>query len=73
VPQKRLTKVCVTALRLFFAFFTRTKTAKRKFFYRWKARSKLYKSGSRSISFGETVSPEIRVFSVMLEKKGLFM
>jgi hypothetical protein len=73
VPKKWLTKNCVTALRLFFALFTRIKTAKRKLFYRWKARSKLYKSSFRSISFGETVSQEIRVFSLTLEKKGIFM
>jgi hypothetical protein len=33
----------------------------------------LYKIGSKSISFGEIASREVRVLSVALEKKGLFM
>jgi hypothetical protein len=35
--------------------------------------SMFYKTGSRSISFGKIVLQEIRVFSAVLQKKGLFM
>jgi hypothetical protein len=73
VPKKWLTKNCVTALRLFFPLFTRIKTAERKRCYPWKGHSKLCKSSFRSISFGEIVPQEIRVFSLTLEKKGIFM